>query len=103
MEIDYIILDSSSSVELELLLDEKALDGYKVVSMNTCYDLNRGIVYTVLMVNYGLNGHLENAITDISEQLDAISTTLQFIETNTGDRIKLEKNLPEQYSGKKLF
>ncbi len=103
MEIDYIILNSSSSDELELLLNEKALDGYKVVSMNTCYDLNRGIVYTVLMVNYGLNNQLENVITHISERLDAISTTLQFIETNTGDRFLLEKKLPEQCSGKKLF
>ncbi|RYE32382.1 MAG: hypothetical protein EOP42_09495 [Sphingobacteriaceae bacterium] len=87
MEIDYIILDSNSSGELELLLDEKALDGYKAVSMNSCYDPNKGMIYTALMVNYGLNGQLEDAIAHISERLDAISTTLQFIETNTGDRI----------------
>lgn len=85
MDIDYIILDSNSSNELELLLDEKALDGYKVVSMNSCYDPNKGIVYTALMINYGLNGQIEDSLAQISEKLDAISTTLQFIETTIGD------------------
>jgi len=85
MEIDYIILDSNSPDELELLLDEKALDGYKAVSMNSCYDPARGIIYSALMVNYGINNQLEDAIARILEKLDSISTSLQFIETNTGD------------------
>lgn len=85
MEIDYIILNSNSSDELELLLDEKALDGYKVISMNSCYDPNKGITHIALMVNYGLNAQLEDTVTEILEKLDAISTTLQFIETNIGD------------------
>ena len=88
MEIDYIILDSNSASELELLLDEKALDGYKVVSLNSCFDPNKGIIYTALMVNYGLNGQLEDVIAQISEKLDAISTSLLLIETNTGDIFK---------------
>lgn len=85
MEINYIILESSSSAELELLLDEKALDGYKAVSMTSCYDLDKGIIYATLMVNYGINNQLEDAVAQISEKLDFIATTLQFIETNTGD------------------
>lgn len=85
MEIDYIILDSNSASELELLLDEKALDGYKVVSLNSCYDPNKGIIYTALMVNYGLNSQLEDVIAQIAEKLDTISTSLLLIETNTGD------------------
>ncbi|MGI4749511.1 MAG: hypothetical protein ACRYFB_02660 [Janthinobacterium lividum] len=88
MEIDYIILDSNSSGELELLLDEKALDGYKVVSMNTCFDPKRGMIYTALMVNYGLNNQAEDLISQIADKLDAINITLQFIETNIGDRIQ---------------
>lgn len=88
MEIDYIILDSNSSSELELLLDEKAMDGYKAVSLNSCYDPNKGMVYTALMVNYGLKGQLEDLVTQISEKLDSISTSLLLIETNTGDNLK---------------
>jgi len=88
MEIDYIILDSNSSSELELLLDEKALDGYKAVSLNSCYDPNRGMIYTALMVNYGLNGQLENVISEISEKIDSINTSLLLIESNTGDNLK---------------
>ncbi|MVN20539.1 hypothetical protein [Mucilaginibacter arboris] len=87
MEIDYIILDSNSAGELELLLDEKALDGYKAVSMSSCYDPNKGIVYTALMVNYGLNSQLEDIIAQISEKLDSISTSLLLIETNTADNL----------------
>lgn len=87
MEIDYIILDSNSAGELELLLDEKALDGYKAVSLNMCFDPKRGMVYTALMVNYGLNNQLEDQISQIAEKLEAMSTTLQFIETNIGDKI----------------
>lgn len=87
MEIDYIILDSNSVGKLELLLDEKAVDGCKVVSMNTCFDPKRGMVYTALMVNYGLNNQLEDLISQIIEKLDAMSITLQFIETDMGDRI----------------
>lgn len=83
MEIDYIILDSNSSSELELLLDEKALDGYKAISLNSCYDPNKGLIYTALMVNYGLNSQLEDLMVQISDKLDAINTTLSFIETNT--------------------
>lgn len=85
MEINYIILESSSSAELELLLDEKALDGYKAVSMTSCYDSKNGIIYATLMVNYGINNQLEDVVAQISEKLDSIGTTLQFIETNTGD------------------
>ncbi len=88
MEIDYIILDSNSAGELELLLDEKAVDGYKVISMNTCFDPKRGMVYTALMVNYGLNNQVEDLIGQISEKLEAMSITLQFIETGIGDRIQ---------------
>lgn len=88
MEIDYIILDSTSAVELELLLDEKAVDGYKVVSMNTCFDPKRGMVYTALMVNYGLNNQVEDLVGQISEKLEAMSITMQFIETSLGDRIQ---------------
>ncbi|WP_419802516.1 hypothetical protein [Mucilaginibacter sp.] len=87
MEIDYIILDCSSAGDLELQLDEKAVDGYKVVSMNTCFDPNRGIIYTALMVNYGLNNQLEDLIGQITEKLDAMNITLQFMETSLGDRI----------------
>jgi hypothetical protein len=87
MEIDYIILDSNSSTELELMLDEKALDGYKAVSMNACFDPSRGIVYTALMVNYGLKGQIEDVVIDISEKLDSISASLLLIETNTGDNL----------------
>ncbi len=85
MEINYIILENSSSAELELLLDEKALDGYKAVSMTSCYDPEKGIIYATLMVNYGINNQLEDTVAQISEKLDFIATTLQFIETNTGD------------------
>lgn len=88
MEIDYIILDSNLATELELLLDEKAVDGYKVVSMNTCFDPKRGLVYTALMVNYGLNSQMEDMISQITDKLEAMSITLQFIETNIGDRIR---------------
>ncbi|RYE29723.1 MAG: hypothetical protein EOP42_13735 [Sphingobacteriaceae bacterium] len=87
MEIDYIILDSSSSGELELLLDEKALDGYKAVSMNVYYDPARGMVYTALMVNYGLRNQVEELVSQIAEKLDMMSITLQFIETTVNDRI----------------
>ncbi|WP_299290459.1 hypothetical protein [uncultured Mucilaginibacter sp.] len=87
MEIDYIILDSNSASELELLLGEKALDGYKAVSLNSCFDPNKGITYTALMVNYGLNGQLEDSIAQILEKLDNISMSLLLIETNTGDNL----------------
>lgn len=87
MEIDYIILDSNSAGELELLLDEKALDGYKAVSMNIGFDPSRGMIYTALMVNYGLNNQLEDLIGQISEKIEALSTTLQFIETSLCDSI----------------
>lgn len=86
MEIDYIILDSNSSGELELLLDEKALDGYKAVSMNACFDPSRGMVYTALMVNYGLKNQVEELVSQISEKLDTMSIMLQFIETTVNDR-----------------
>lgn len=75
MEIDYIILDSASPAELELLLDEKALDGYKAVSMSSCFDPGRGIIYSVLMVNYGIDNQLEDVVAQISEKLDSIGTT----------------------------
>jgi hypothetical protein len=87
MEIDYIILDSNSSTELELLLDEKALDGYKAISMNTCYDPTRGVIYTAMMVNYGLKSQVEDMVMDIAEKLDGISASLLLIETNTGDNL----------------
>ena len=87
MEIDYIILDSNSANELELLLGEKALDGYKAVSLNSFFDPNKGITYTALMVNYGLNGQLEDTIAQILEKLDNISMSLLLIETNTGDNL----------------
>jgi hypothetical protein len=88
MEIDYIIIDSNSASELELLLDEKALDGYKAISLNSCFVPDRGLVYTALMVNYGLNGQLENVIPEILEKLDAINTSLMLIESNTSDNLK---------------
>ena len=86
MEIDYIILDSSSATELELLLDEKAIDGYKAISMNTCFDPKRGMVYTALMVNYGLNNQVEDVVGQIADKLEAMNITLQFLETSMGDR-----------------
>lgn len=87
MEIDYIILDSNSSSELELLLDEKAMDGYKAVSLNSCYDPNRGMIYTALMINYGLKGQIEDVLGQICEKLDSISASLLLIETNTADNL----------------
>ena len=87
MEIDYIIVDSNSTNELELLLGEKASDGYKAISLNSCYDPDKGIIYTALMVNYGLKGQLEDVIFQISEKLDSISTSLLLIETNIGDNL----------------
>ncbi|RYY21283.1 MAG: hypothetical protein EOP41_08410 [Sphingobacteriaceae bacterium] len=86
MEIDYIILDSSSAGELELLLDEKALDGYKAVSMNVYFDPARGMVYSALMVNYGLNNQIEELVSQISEKLDTLGITMQFIETSISDK-----------------
>lgn len=87
MEIDYIILESNSANELELLLGEKALDGYKAVSFNSSYDPGKGMIYTALMVNYGLNGQLEDVIVQISEKLESISMSLLLIESNTGDHL----------------
>lgn len=84
MEIDYIIVEGGSADKLELLLGEKAMDGYKAVSLSSCYNPNEGIVYTALMVNYGLKGQLEDAIARVLEKLDAICTSLSMIEASTG-------------------
>jgi ABC-type Zn uptake system ZnuABC Zn-binding protein ZnuA len=84
MQIEHIILEESSVIELEKLLDQNAKNGFKAISLNNWFNPNiEQVVYTALMVKYGSNYESDDITVHIYEKLESIDSNLSSIENNT--------------------
>jgi len=84
MNIKHLILEQTSLDDLSSLLDANAKNGYKTVSLASCFSprLN-GTLYTAIMVKYD-NGDISGDIlVQIYNKLNSIDTTLMYIDSNT--------------------